>query len=709
MANKKEIDQVEEKDPKQSKEDALEDRTKDYSGQSKIIEQLGDIYRKVTKAYDDKGDFNRMVENCWNVYNCELDENQAYVGDSSIYVPIVRDAVSARETRFVNMLFPKSGRYCDIVTDDATVPYDLIAMLDYYARTTSLRTRVIPAMIRQGDIAGQYDLYVSYKKTKRHIVKKKMSSDTSLPVTEGLAHVSFEDREYEEEEEGKPIVTVLDPRDLIILPVTVSDVQDAELVCIAHRLTKSEIRELISDEAIQKEAGEELIDAMDSKNPSVVDTGKKALQYTGIKVTGSSNKRALVFEIWCCLKLNGEYRLCVAYMASQNRVLGCKRCPYWCDMIPVIHQPVEQVGNSIWGVAPVDMVRQMQYAANDAVNMGFDSAHYSLNPIVMTNPEKNPRYGSMVMAQAAIWQTDPKETQFVTMPQIWKDALAIVAQVKEQIMTSLGVNAAMMPMSGGKKPTQAEIAQQQAVMLESVSDNVAIIKEGVMDKLLLWFYNLDYQFRDKPITVRQFGEMGLQATLQQVEPLQTTKRMFIQWYGYEATKAAQDVQQMISWANTLKGMPPQVLNGRQVDVGPILEAATETIMGPRIGPKVLVDKRHLMTISAELEDELMNNGFPAPVHPGDPDPEHLQKHMANFQATGGDAGDPTQNKRSHILAHMQQMQQKAMQAQQPQQPQGAGAQGPRPGAQVQPPTGPQQPPGAVHPDQMGVARSHGIG
>ena len=38
---------------------------------------------------------------------------------------------------------------------------------------------------------------------------------------------------------------------------------------------------------------------------------------------------------------------------------------------------------------------------------------YALMPIVMTDPAKNPRLGSMVLNLAAIWETDPKATQFV--------------------------------------------------------------------------------------------------------------------------------------------------------------------------------------------------------------------------------------------------------------------------------------------------------
>jgi hypothetical protein len=104
----------------------------------------------------------------------------------------------------------------------------------------------------------------------------------------------------------------------------------------------------------------------------------------------------------------------------------------------------------------------------------------------------------------------------------------------------------------------------------------------------------------------------------------------------------------------------------------------------------------------------MDNLFPVQVHESDNDAEHMQVHMAHFQQTGGDLGDPEHLKRGHILEHIKAMKAKAakaMGAQQP--PQGGSPQGqpgaPRPGGQAQMPTGPQQPPGAMHPDTMPMA------
>src|SRR6185312_3663786 len=148
---------------------SLEDRKKDYSEYKYIQKQLGDVYDKVVKGLENKNEQNKTVDENWDIYNCVLNENQGYNGISEVYVPIVRDAMAARETRFINMLFPGTGRYTDIVAEDGHEPYDLIAVLDNYVRKAKLRTKVIPAMIRTGDVGGNYSLYVEWAESTRYI------------------------------------------------------------------------------------------------------------------------------------------------------------------------------------------------------------------------------------------------------------------------------------------------------------------------------------------------------------------------------------------------------------------------------------------------------------------------------------------------------------------------------------------------------------
>lgn len=689
----------------ESSEDKLEDREKDYSNQAAIQEQLFSAYSEVSKAFEDKSDQTDMVEDCWDVYNCKMTANQAYSGTSQVFLPLVKDAVNAKATRYINTLFPKSGRYCDVISDDGRVPYDLIALLEYYVRTTCLRTNIVPALIRQGENGGQYSLYISWEEQVRNIVSKKKVIDEGETI-DGVDE--YDDVEYEEDRQGGPSVTVLDPRNLVLLPTSIDSVEDAETVAIIRRWSKAKLRSLVKMGILEKKPVDLLLENMNAKpSPNMPDTIKDAATNAGVSTDSKGNKQAIIFEVWKTLKIGREHRLMVSYFAGQNNILGCKRNPYWNDRVPVITQPVEKQADTIWGKPPVDAVRQVAYSANDAVNMGFDSAQYSLMPIVLTDPEKNPRVGSMILNMAAIWETSPNDTKFVNMPALWKDAFQMVNACKEQIQQSLGVNPAMIPMgNASKKPSQAQVAQEQQVALESTADQITIIQEGVLNKLLRWFYDLDYQFRTKSVSIKKFGQIGMLADMQQVEPFQERQRLTFNWYGMESSKAAQEIQGMISWANVLRGMPPQVLNGRTVDLGPVLEYVSEVTFGPRVAPKVLIDERHKFNVDPMMENQLMDNLFPVQVHEGDNDVEHIKVHQQHFVQTGMDAGDPDHLKRGHLLEHIKQLKEKASKAQgaqqpQPQQGQPQGAPGqPQPGASAQTPTGPQGPPGTIHPDSM---------
>lgn len=705
------LDDEEEEDD-DTLEASLEDREKDYSSLKYVQKQLGDIYAAVEKGFEDKTEQAKNIDEAWDIYNCVLNDNQGYTGSSQVYMPIVKDAMAARETRFVNTLFPGSGRFTDIVGDDGHVPYDLVALMDYYVRQAKLRELVAPALIRTGDISGQYALYVDWKENIRHVTSKKkvpeVETELGTPV-EGSPE--YDDVDYEEIIDECPGVMVLDPRNLCILPSTVDTIEDAEITAVILRFTEGKIKRWIKEGMFEKHAGETLLRNMSATTAKQVDdTGKKASAAAGVRTDSKGNKIALIFQVWSKLKIKGERRMMVTHFAGSQLILGCKRNPYWCDRVPVITQAVEKNPDSIWGVAPVEAVKKLQYQANDVANMGFDSAQYALLPIVITDPEKNPNAGSFVLAMASVWFADPASTKFAEFPALWKDAFSIIGACKDQIFQSFGVNPAMIPHgNAGKKPTQAQIAQEQQVALESASDNTTIIQEGVFSKLVEWFYELDYQYRTEAITVKKFGELGLQATMDQVEPLQVRSRYEFKWYGTEGFKAAQQVQQQISWLNVLKGIAPQQLNGRKVDLGPAIEAINGTILGPRIAPHVLVDQRHQLTMMPDLENKLLGNEFPVQVHEMDDDQAHIQSHFQHFENIFKippellEGSNIARLVKGHILEHIKSAKAKAQAAMGAQPGQMGGPGQPRSGAQAQAPTGAQNPPGAVHPDNMPTA------
>ena len=687
-------------------------RDDELSGKSGVSKKVMEIARDVEKGFTDQRDRADDIQDYWDAYNCKLGERQFYNGNSRIFVPIIKDAITARKTRFVNQMFPQSQRYVEVTTTDADIPHALMAILEHYVRKTKLRTRVMPALSVNGDVEGQYSLYVGWKEAKRQVVRK-----VQKPIeVDGLQHGevdSVEDIEESEEIDAGPDIQVLADNDLLILPATVDTIEEAievgGSVTILRRWSKAKIAQLIKDKDIDKAKGEALIESMNKVSNGESErrnTAKDLADAAGIKAKG---KHALVYEIWAKLKIEGDWRLCRIYYGGEDAVLSVKRCPYWCDMVPVITAPAEKVANIAKGRSQVADVLDIQVFANDQINEGADTAHFSAMPIIMTDPEKNPRVGSMILGLASIWETNPKDTQFAQFPELWKSAFERVAECKNQIFQSLGVNPAMMPNSGGgkKKMNQAEIANEQQVDILTTADAVTILEEGILTPLLHRIAEYDHQFRDKKMVVRQFGEVGVKAIMQDIEPIQMDRRFEFRWFGVEAARNAAQVQQQIAMANVFKSVPPNLYQGYRLDLAPLMVQLAENAFGPRLAPLTFVSIKDDLSVPVELETEMLAQGFDINTHPGDQDMEHMQAHMADLQQNGDEHGV----RRAHILKHQTQMQMKANAQAQAQGggggPQGGGG-GPAPGGQAQAPRGAKSPPGMINADRLPAAGAVGM-
>lgn len=658
---------------------------------------------------------NRQLD-YWDLFNCVLTGNQFYNGTSKIFVPIIKNAIEARKTRFVNQIFPTNKRHIEVISD-GEVPYSVVSLIEHYIRRSKLREQIIPDMLVNGDVEGHYNLYVDWQKIKRHVafkVHQPVEAEDGLSVPDEMV----EDVQEETIERGFPRVEVLADSDVLVLPFTAHSVDDAlqngGSVTVIRRWSKAKIEQMIEDEEIDDGEGKSLLKSMSSKQGTAKypHKDKHMVDAAGVHMQEGLAPLVQVYETWCIIKVAGERRLCRTYYAGDANILSCKRNPFWHDKCPVISARRGGRSGSFKGKSDVEACETMQLQANDAVNEGMDSAAYALMPIVMTDPEKNPRVGSMILNMAAIWQTNPKDTQFAQFPQLWTQAFEIVNACKAEIFQALSVTPAIMPQSSGRgqKRNQAEIASEQQVDVLNTADVVTGLEGSILTPLVSMFLELDHQFRDEELTVQAYGEMGLEAKMEAIPPIQMDTRYEFVWLGVEAARNAQQMQQQIATLNVLRGVPPQQYADYTLDVAPVLLGLVQAVFNPRIAQKILKSKSKTLTVPPEKENELLAQGFDLPVHPLDEDAAHLQKHQEALQN-----GDPAGMLRAHIQKHLNQMNMKVMaQAQQaaggppggPGQPgvPGGNAPGvagtPRPGAQPMPPRGGQNPPGAIHADQL---------
>jgi hypothetical protein len=701
--------QVEVVKAKEDKPRQTPERDRELCADDEVREQCLDLYPKIEKGFADQWDRSNCQMDYWDIYACQLGPKQFYSGNSKIYLPLVHDAVNARKTRFVNQIFPQSGKHVEVIASEDK-PLAIMSLLEFYIRKAKLRTNVMPGLVRNGDVEGQYNLYLRWVRAERHVamrVKKQRTID-DIEIGEEI-----EDIEEQVITHQYPIAEVLADADVLVLPATSASVEEAISVggtaTIIRRWSKGKIKALIEEGEIAEDEGNSLIEAMTAKETQQQpDKAKNVTDAAGIKLD-SGKTLALVYETWAKIKVEDEKRLCRMYLGGPDLVIGAKLCPYWCDKVPLLSAPVEKIQGSFKGVAKVKQVETLQYAANDAINEGMDSAAYALLPIIMTDPEKNPRVGSMVLNVAAIWETNPKDTSFAQFPQLWKEAFQIVASAKDQIFQTLGVNPAMMPQqvtAPGKKPNQAQIANEQMVDLLTTADAVTTLEGEILTPMLQWFIWLDHQFRDDDVLIPAFGELGVQMEMEQIKPVQMDRRFEFRWYGVEAARSMQQMQMQMAGINVLKQIPPQAIRGKELDLAPVVATWVENMFGARLGSLVFKDIRHQLTLKPEFENQMLTQGFDVQVHPMDNDAEHIGAHMQAFAQSGDFSGAINE----HIMRHQMQMQTKqqamAMQQQQMLQPpapqQGGG--GPRRGAAPQaPPRGGQQPPGAVHQDRMPLA------
>jgi len=332
-------------------------------------------------------------------------------------------------------------------------------------------------------------------------------------------------------------------------------------------------------------------------------------------------------------------------------------------------------------------------------------------PVVMTDPEKNPRTGSMVLSMSAVWETSPKDTSILQFPQLWQHGFEMVNACKAEVSQTLSVSPAAITQGGAQskgKQNQAQIAQEQQIDILTTADAVTVIEEGILTPMLNLFIELDHQYRDEEITVRAFGEMGLRAQMEHIPPVQMDKRYQFRWFGVEQARSAQQIQQQIAGMNVIRGIPPQQLDGHEINLVPIITQLVENTFGPRLAPLIFRKPEDQLPVPARQENMLLAEGFEVPTHKMDDDQQHMADHMQALQAMQQSGeGKNAKKFQAHIWRHMQQAQQKQMAMQQSQQgapgvPGGAGpgvAGTPRAGAQTGVPRT-QGPPGMIPQDQM---------
>jgi len=685
-----------------------------------IREQLTDVYRAVERGFMAQMDRSNDLQDYWKIWNCERSTNQFYSGNTKVYVPLVRNAVKALRRRWLNQAFPDSGRHVAVISHDDISPDAEVALLEHYIRRADLRSLIMPGLMVAGIVEGQASLLVTWQSRKRSVVERipqpirLMGMDMPPEVAEPVMSL----KASEIEDAGPDVEVVLDA-DLLVLPTTADKLSEAldlgGSVTVLRRWDEAKIEWLIEEGEIDADSGEELLGAM--RKDTATDQERLNLDTAGIK---GKNDFALVYRTWTKLEVgtgkDRVERLCLVYFAGEHRMLSCRLCPYWCDKPDVISVPLDKLPGNFKGLSQIKPgVAEMQYVANDLMCEGLDNATFTMLPPVRYDPDKVPNVDALIMDLKALWPAPAGAIETIQFPDLLPKAFEAVLGAERMINLAMGVTPSeMAQLPTNRKMNQAEVAQVQRIELLMTDTEVHNLESGMLDQLVTRFAEYDAQFRDREKTVRAFGELGLKVEMVTVPPIQMGRRWEYVWWGVQASRSAQQIQQQIAAVNVIAPMAqhPSVMEaGKRLNLVPLIAHVVEAAFSPRLAPKIFQDIGDQVSLDPEMENQMMAMGLQPEVSPFDNDPQHMQVHQQLLAATP--PGTPAYNiafrhQQLHAIAMgmKAQAQMQAAMGAQMQQPGGQprrGGRGPTPslpGAQPQQPRPLRGPPGALHPDQM---------
>jgi hypothetical protein len=684
-------------------------RSEDLLGEegSECRKWLAKRFDQIARGFEDQADRSNHLDDWWNCYNCRRDDNGYYNGEAELYVPTIHDAVDALVTRYSNQLMPQSGRYVEATSTDGQQPYEITSLVNHYIGRAKFKSKVLAPLLRNGIIEGQYNLYPYWGEVSRTLVSRETRGVLTEgpkpgqpPVAVDTAALEIVDISEEEIIDAGPAFEVLHDADVLVIPSTADSIDDAlemgGCVTIVRRYSKEALRGLEESEDLDLDSaaqgqdsrdrdGEPLIFSVTPEMAGLKDIEKHLARNVGIKARG---KHAILFEVWQKVPLSekgsfdedGDYKLCKTWYALSRQAVGLKRNPLWNDRCPLLSEPVKKMAGVFKGPSLIEPLAQLQYESNDAANERADVDHMSAMPIIVRKASDGNT--PLLIAKGAIWDFTEQPPGIITFPDLGPRANGRILAARQLIFQSLSVNPAMLPQQSGSgaKRNQAEVAMEQQVDLLSAAEGTEVVV-ALLTEMTEALVDMDHQYRDRELTIRQFGELGVSAEMVSVPPYKSRTQYSFMWVGaVQMRMNAAMAQNGTAFINMLRGQQDQLAkSGLELNLGGILEYQAAALFGPTIARTLLRDLRHELAVDPEVENKLLTEGHEVPTNIFDNDQMHLQSHSKAMQENG----DPHGTYRVHIQWTMKQMQMKSAAQQQAMMQQGGApgvpGQPPRPG------------------------------
>lgn len=491
-----------------------------------VVERIQkEILSKLPRIRGEQSTLHDEWSKCFAVWD-QKHEVRLYEGASDLFIPVARNIVETFVAQVKAKLFP----YKFIVEETSTGPMGAMqqmgilppelptpdavgGLLRHFIEQASVGRR-IEALIRDGFIYGTGIVKFPWLTKTREVFRRRplLPPELAQLAPPELAQQVTIQKEQLRTFHG-PAFQVVDPFRFYVSPVTVRDLDDAQLVfedvdASYYHLQAMEKAGIYTGVARLKDRAK--------VDPQVDGDRNRRLTRYGLTVESTNGRQAygdnyVITEIWACFDLEGtgeEYPCKI--VACGDVVLEARRNPFVDQRAPYRAWKLIDFPDLFFGQGLLTGLKHQQYAVNALVNQGIDSAVYQTNPVLIANAMGLPQgMGSLKIGYRGVMYVNGRPDDNIK-PLLIPDTSKTAFETASLIMSSMRDMAGAPPILQGKLGSNEQTATEASILGENaqsgVDNFVSSLEESILTPMLHDWYVMSQQFLDEPLYVDITGE-----------------------------------------------------------------------------------------------------------------------------------------------------------------------------------------------------------
>ena len=456
---------------------------------------------------------------CFDVWNLQH-RVRLYEGASDLYMPVTRNIVETFVAQIKGGVFPTTARFFVEANQNSLGPSpQAIGGLIRHCVEQAQVERHIEGLIRNALIYGTAIAKFPWLTRTSQVYRRRpmLPPEITSMLGPGMGSQIVVQKEAVRTYNG-PAFRVVDPFRFFIDPITVTDIDMAQLVFEDIDVSYSHLQAMEKAGIYfdVKRVKEHVKTSADTDG----DRNKRLAKY-GLAVDPSRNKggrtgpgygdQFTITEIWCMYDLEGTgEEIPCKIVTCGDYVLEARANPFFHQRAPYRAWKMIDFPDLFFGQGIVTGLKHQNYAVNALTNQGIDAAVYQSNPIIIANAHGLAQgVGSIKIGHRSIIYVNGKpldNIEFAKIPDTSPTAFSTASLIMQAMRDMAGAPPILQGKLGNKDTTATEASILGNNAQSGVDNFIRSLEASILSPMLFDWYLLLQQFLDEQVWFKVGGE-----------------------------------------------------------------------------------------------------------------------------------------------------------------------------------------------------------